>query len=714
MKQALVNLRTGEVSVADVPVPQLRAGTVLVRNAYSVISAGTEGATVQLGRMNLLDKARARPEQLRKVVNVVRTQGLLTAYLAATRTLETPIPTGYSCAGEVVGVGAGVEGLRAGDRVACMGAPFAHHAEFVCVPPNLCVPVPDGVDLRDAAITSIGAIALNALRVGEMAVGERIVIIGLGLIGLLATQLARAAGCQVFGVDLDPRRVAHFREQGYGLAGEPGDALAPAVNGWSRGEGADLVLISASAPTNAPVALAGELARRRGRVVVVGRTEMSAPRETYLFKEVQLRTAFSCGPGADDPSYELAPDDYPVDLVRWSERRNAVSFLDLLAGGNMQPRALVTHEFALADAAEAFAAITSGDQAAIAVVLQYDAPPEPVVEAPKPAARASSGRLRVSVIGAGSHAINEVIPRLAAEGRVALRGIVSASGVKAAALGRKYGFAYAAGGPDEILADADTDAVVVLTRHDTHAELAAAALQAGKHVLVEKPLSLDAPGLQAVEAAARASGRVLKVGFNRRHAPLALRLKERFAARVQPMSLFYRANVGYRPPGHWLHHPEQGGGVLLGEACHFVDFCCWLVGAPVTATRAASLRGQPPALIGEDNLHLQIEFADGSLAAVHYLSNGSVAAGREYVEVFAEQGYGRLWDFRRLELGRGLKRQTYAHWRPDFGHRRQLDAFVAEALGVAAAPAFSDLDSSRVVLALDRQLRGGTGERDAA
>lgn len=707
MKQVLGNLRTGAISVDEVPMPQLRPGTVLVRNAFSVISAGTEGATVALGKMNLVGKARARPEQLRKVINVARTQGLLTAYRAASRSLDMPIPMGYSCAGEVVAVGAGVEGLRVGDRVACMGAAFAHHAERVCVPSNLCVAVPAGVDLRHAAITTIGSIALNALRVGDLVVGDRVVIVGLGLIGLLAAQLVRAAGGQAFGVDIDPRRVDFFRGHGYGPAGTPGEGLSSSVNAWSQGEGADLVLITASAPSNEPVALAGELARRRGRVVVVGRTEMTAPRETYLFKEVQLRTAFSCGPGADDPSYELAGEDYPADLVRWSERRNAASFLELLAAGSLPLQDLITHEFPVDQAAQAFDAIGARDGSAVAVLLRY--PVDAVaVTAPAPhrAARAASkDRLRLSVIGAGSHATNEVVPALARNPHIELRGIVSATGVRAAALARRYGFGYAAGSAEEILADVDTDAVIILTRHDTHAALAAAALHAGKHVLVEKPLAMTAQGLDAVEAAARTSGRVLRVGFNRRYAPLARELRSAFADRAQPLSVFYRANVGYRPPAHWLHHPEQGGGVLLGEACHFIDFCCWLVDAPVVGAQVRSLRGQPPALLGEDNLHISLQFGDGSLATIHYLSNGNIVVGREYVEVSGEQRFGQMQDFRRLDIGRGLRRRHRARWSVDMGHRAQLQAFVDAARGEASAPGFSDIESSRIAVALAAQLQ---------
>ncbi len=712
MKQVLENLRTGQISVADVAVPGVRNGTVLVRNHYSVISAGTEGATVQLGKMSLLGKARARPEQVRKVLNVVRNQGLLKAYQAASRSLDMPIPMGYSCAGEVIAVGPGVGNLRVGDRVACMGAAFAHHAEVVCVPSQLCIAVPDGVDLRDAAITTIGSIALNSLRVGDLAIGDRVVIIGLGLLGLLAAQLVRAAGGQVYGIDRDPRRVEFFQKLGYGPAAVTGSELASAVNAWSLGEGADLVLITASAPDNSPVALAGELARRRGRVVVLGRTEMTAPRETYLFKELHLMTAFSCGPGADDPNYELASEDYPVDLVRWSERRNADAFLQLLASGRVEPGQLMTHEFSLADAAGAFDLITSGNADSAAVVLRYNvtAAVELGSRAPDPVSkpvsvRKSGSKLRVSVIGAGSHATNEVIPALARLPGVELRGIASATGVKAAALSAKYGFAFNSSSAEAIIEDGNTDAVIVLTRHNSHADLAASALLAGKHVLVEKPLALTRAQLAAVESAAAKSDRVLKVGFNRRYAPTAVKMRKWFEARSQPLSISYRGNVGYRPPQHWLHDPAAGGGVLLGEACHYIDFCCWMIGAPVTAASVKCLRGISPAFLNEDNFHIELQFGDGSLGDIRYLSNGSGVTSREFIEIFGEGKSARLADFRALDLGRGSRRVRDWRWSADFGHRGQLAAFVAEASGGERAPSgFSDIESSRVTIGLSEQL----------
>jgi len=713
MKQILENLRTGDIYVAEVPAPQVRRGSLLIRNHYSVISSGTEGATIQLGKMSLLGKARARPEQVRKVINVVRTQGLLPAYLAASRSLDMPIPLGYSCAGEVIAVGEGVLDFSIGDRVACGGAPYAYHAEQVCVPKNLCVPVPDGVDLKHAAIASIGAIALNALRVGDVRLGERVVIVGLGLLGLIAAQLARAAGCEVLGVDLDPARVDFFRDHQYGEAYVSNlEGIATSVSSWSKGVGADLVIITASSPGNEPVAMAGEFVRRRGRVVVVGRTEMKAPRETYLFKEVKLLTSFSCGPGADDPQYEWAGADYPLDLVRWSERRNIEAFISLLAEGRLRPEDLISREFPAEQAVDAFNSISNSGPKAVAIALRYSIKPE-LQPDPMPARAAVVGRLsdrvRVGVLGAGSHATNEVVPLLAKFSEVSLRGIASAGGIRASALASKYGFSYAASDPEEIINDPNTDAVVILTRHDSHADLAARALRAGKHVLVEKPLALNHKQISQVEAALKEGQGSVMVGFNRRFAPLAKDLAKLFDQRSQPMSVFYRANVGYRPPNHWLHHAEQGGGVLLGEACHFIDFCCWLIDAPIADFDVSILRGQAPALISEDNLQIKLSFRDGSVATILYLSNGSPAIGREYIEVFCEQKSAVLWDFRRLEysLGPAGRLRSKKRLMADMGHSAQMQNFLDRITGrrKVIEGGFSDLESSRITVKLNELMR---------
>jgi predicted dehydrogenase/threonine dehydrogenase-like Zn-dependent dehydrogenase len=704
MKQVLEDLRDGSIWVEEVPPPQLRDEFVLVRNRHSLISSGTEGGTVKLGRMGLLAKARARPEQAMKVIQLARAQGPLTAYAVANRALETPIVLGYSCAGEVIAVGNGVSHVRVGDLVACAGQGYANHAEVVCVPKRLCVPIPAAVEIEQAAFATVGAIALQSLRVADVRLGDNVVVLGLGLVGLLVAQLLRAAGCRVFGLDIDASRLALAAQNGWAETC-PVDApnVKESVLAWSNGNGADTVIVTAATEDAAPVTLAGELCRAKGRVIVVGRTEMSLPREQYLFKELELRTSMAYGPGTGDPTYEQDGHDYPLPYVRWTEERNMEAFLDQIARGRIDLAKMITHRFALAQAADAFALI-SGEvkERSLGIVLNYPsesaAGNKVILKSPTINAAPSTGKLRVAVLGAGSHATNEFLPALA-QTDVEFRGISSATGVRATALGKKYGFSFASADVAEVLADKQTDAVFILTRHDSHAELAAAALSAGKHVFVEKPLAIDRVQLDTVSSAFVDDNQVLMVGFNRRYAPLALSLREKFATRSQPMSIVYRANVGYRPPKHWLHHPREGGGVIVGEACHHLDFCCWMVGSTVTSMDVRCVGGNGAGYLREDNVHVTLSFADGSLASVMYLSNGAKAFPSEIIEVSCENRSARLIDFRKLEYGHGLRRFVQRLWRGSAkGIDQQARAFLAAAKGERAIDRESYLQSSRLAI----------------
>jgi predicted dehydrogenase/threonine dehydrogenase-like Zn-dependent dehydrogenase len=711
MKQVLEDLRDGSISVEDVPPPQLRDEFVLVRNRYSLISSGTEGGTVKLGRMGLLAKARARPEQAMKVLQLARAQGLLTAYAVAMRALETPLVLGYSCAGEVMAVGKGVDHVRMGDVVACAGQGYANHAEIVIVPKRLCVPVPVGLDPDKAAFATVGAIALQSLREADVRLGDNVVVIGLGLVGLLVAQLLRAAGCRVFGLDIDAARLAMAHKNEWAETC-PVDAanVKERVLAWSDGAGADVVIVTAATEDASPVALAGDLCRTKGRVVVVGRTEMQLPREHYLFKELELRTSMAYGPGTGDPNYEQEGHDYPLPYVRWTEQRNMSAFLDQVSRGRIDLATMITHRFPLDQAADAFALI-SGERndPSLGILLEY---PNAVSVANRVNLKISvaepgtvPAKLRVAVLGAGSHATNEFLPALAHRD-VEFRGIASATGVRAVALGKKYGFAFASADVAEVLSDAQTDAVFILTRHDSHADLTAQALAAGKQVFVEKPLALDVNQLHRVVCSFVNDTQALMVGFNRRFAPLAIKLREMFMSRAQPISVVYRANVGYRPPQHWLHHPREGGGVILGEACHHVDFCLWLIGSSVTTVDVRCLGGSSAGYLREDNVHVTLGFADGSLATLMYLSNGSKVFPTEAIEVSCENRSARLLDFKRLESGHGLHRRTRRLWRGSAkGIDQQIASFLATARNSQGFDRASYIESSRLIIEIDRLLK---------
>ncbi len=712
MKQILENLKTGECSVEEVPAPIVKPGFLLVRNEYSLISSGTEGGTVKLGKMSLIGKARARPEQAKKVMQVAKTQGVMTAYNAAMRSLDMPLVLGYSCAGTVIEVGPGVSGFQIGDRVACGGPGFANHAEIVAVPKNLCVKVPDNLALRFASFATVGSIALQSIRVSDVRIGENVVVIGLGLIGQLTVLLLKAAGCNVFGLDIDPSRVEFVKQQGYcegSLISAPN--LAEQVNAFTDGIGADAVIITAATTDNGPIKLAGELARQKGKVICVGRTEMNAPRETYLFKELELRTSMAYGPGTADPSYELEGIDYPVAYVRWTENRNMAGFLEQLAMGNINIEPLITHEFGVEEATTAFEIIsgeTKEPHTAILIHYPVSAKSDTVTrDVPITAKKARDAITRqsefpvVGVIGAGSFATNEFLPLLAKHKNITLGSIVSASGVRAKALAKNYNFQNCTSEPSSILDDDAVSCVFILTRHDTHAQLTVEALKRGKHVFVEKPLALSMDELDQVEQAWRDSGTILMVGFNRRFAPFTIELQNFIGERAQPAAILYRANVGYRPPEHWLHDPVEGGGVIIGEACHHIDFCNYIIGSPLTRVSSTALQSSQQDFLSEDNALIQLDYQDGSRASVAYLSNGSKAYPNERVEVFCDNKVAVIEDYRRMELASGLSVKRKKIWSgADRGHAKQIDVFLSAIRDSAAdrIPSESYIASSKAAI----------------
>jgi predicted dehydrogenase len=679
LRQVVQNFKTGMVSVEEVAIPQLRQGCLRVRNKASLISAGTEGGTVKLGKLGYLGKARARPEQVKKVLQALRTEGLFTTFSAVTRTLDVPIPLGYSCAGIVEKTWDDGCDISIGTPVACGGAGMALHADYVVVPRNLCVPVPKGMSLQHAAFTTVGAIAMQSIRIADVRLGENVVVIGLGLVGVLVAKILKAGGIRVFGIDINPQRVAWAEKFNICRAAvRSSDNLSDRILEFTNGYGADAVIITAGVPNNDPVQLAGQLSRYKGRVVVVGRTIMEAPRETYLFKELELMTSYAYGPGVEDPSYEASGYDYPIGYVRWTENRNMQCFLDLLYEKKIDLEPLVTHSFPVDKAPDAFDLITTNTAQSIGVVLEFDdvrqdkkvsPQKKEFVEQPKLRKRSRSSRLRVGIIGAGSFATNIMIPLLAKRNDIILQAIVSAKGLRASALSRKYNIAVATSDAGEIIDDDDIDCVFILTRHGTHASFTERSLRANKHVFVEKPLALSNGELDAVVSAQEQTGRILMVGFNRRFAPLSQKFKRFFSNRCQPMVIDFRGNVGYRPPEHWLHDATEGGGVILGEACHYIDFCRWLIDSPIIEVDARCVGPSKTKIIPEDNSEILLRFEDGSIANIFYLSNGAKGFSRERCEAHADERSAVWEDFRTVKLVKNLGLPKT--------HRKLLDASMA-------------------------------------
>jgi predicted dehydrogenase/threonine dehydrogenase-like Zn-dependent dehydrogenase len=690
MKQLLQNLKTGEGVVADVPAPVAQPGRVLVRAAASLVSAGTERAFVELGRKSLLGKAKERPDLVGKVLEKVKSEGLLSTLRSVREKLDESHALGYSAAGLVVEAGEGVTEFRAGDRVACAGTGYAAHAELLSVPKNLCVRLPGGVDFETAAFATLGAIALQGVRLAEPTLGESVVVIGLGLIGQLAAQLLRANGCRVFGVDLDPGRVELARRLGADDGCVAGDDVKQSVSKWSRGRGADAVLLTAATQSDEPIELAGEISRLRGRVVAVGLVGMNVPRAAYFRRELTLKVSMSYGPGRYDPEYEERGHDYPLPYVRWTEGRNLEAFLDLAAAGAVQTAPLVTHRFPVEEGARAYQLI-SGDagEPYLAVLINYDTGREldrhvrnPVSDL-KP--QTSNPQVRVGMVGAGDYARRMLLPHFRAEGAEFVS-IATASGVTARDVGGRYGFARFVSGADEVLSDEQVNLLVVATRHDTHAGLARRGLERGLDVFVEKPLALDDGELDALlEAASRSRGR-LTVGFNRRFSPHARAAREFFEGRRAPLSILYRVNAGRVPRAHWTQDAREGGGRVRGEVCHFVDFMQYVTGSRVERVFAESVSSDDREGTDDDSVFVTLKFADGSNGAIAYLAEGDRALPKERVEMF---GAGRSFvieDFRAAAAYAG-GRETRSRLRAqDKGQREEVRAVCAALRAGAPAP----------------------------
>jgi polar amino acid transport system substrate-binding protein len=716
MKQLLQNLRTGEGLIAEVPVPVVQSGRVLVRTAASLISAGTERALAELGQKGLLGKARERPELIGKVWEKVKTDGVVQALEGVRDKLDQSHAVGYSAAGIVIETAPDVTDFRAGDRVACAGTDYASHAEVISVPRNLCVRLPDQLSFEEGAFGTVGAIALQGVRLAEPTLGESVVVIGLGLVGQLTIQLLKANGCRVFGVDIDEARIQLSRASGTDEGCVPADAREKAM-AWSRGRGADACIIAAATASNDPIELAGEISRLKGRVVAVGMVGMNVPRNVYYERELTLKVSLSYGPGRHDPDYEKRGHDYPVAYVRWTEGRNIEAFLDLLAAGRVDVKPLITHRFSIDDARSAYQLISrSTDEKYLAVVLTYDTESEVNrrIENRSVAkkSRAQAGRVGVGLIGAGGYAQRVLLPNFKTAG-AEFCSIASASGISARDVGTKYGFARFLSDAQSVIDDDQANLIVIATRHGSHAELARLALERGKHVFVEKPLALNDAELDGVlEVAARSEGQLL-VGFNRRFSPLATRAKEVFAGRQSPLSIVYRVNAGRVPREHWTQDASEGGGRIVGEVCHFIDLMHFLTVAAPKSAYAEALSGDKGKLIREDSVLITLQFTDGSNGMIAYLAEGDGSLAKERIEIFGEGKTFIIEDFRSASLYAGGREKKEALRRQDKGQLEEVRvacAVVAE--GKPAPITLAELEATtRATFRIRDSLRTGQAVR---
>jgi predicted dehydrogenase len=689
MKQLFQDPKAGTIQVVELPPPAIRPGTLLVANAFSVVSPGTERGTVSAARDSYLKTARARPDLVRRVLDTVKREGVLAAYRKVQAKLSEPQALGYSSAGFVLAVGAGAgDAFRVGDRVACCGQNVASHAETICVPVNLAARVPDNVAFEDAAFATLGAIALHGVRLAEPQLGGRYAVIGCGILGLFAVQLLRASGARVAAFDLDASLVGRAKELGaeVGLAGTTEDQVLAAL-AWTDGLGVDAVLVTAASTSDAPMIAAAGMARERGVVVAVGLVPFGMPREVAYAKELSLRISRSYGPGRYDASFEEKGLDYPAGYVRWTETRNLEAFLHELGERRVEVGSLVTHRYDLGGAPAAYDMLVAKDgPRPLGIVIRYPARAVETLEAgarPVPAPRRTepvAGEIGVGFVGAGAFARGVLLPHFRGRAGLRLRRVATAHGLTAFDAQRKFGFEEIGTEAAEVVADPAVDLVCIATRHDSHAALVVDALRAGKHVFVEKPLALDERQLRAVEDAAAASSRILLVGFNRRFAPMAVAMRRALAGRG-PMVATYRVNAGPLPSGHWLLDPEVGGGRIIGEGCHFVDFLSFLAGDADISSVEARCAGRPRGRA--EDVVIQLGYADGSVAQILYTAKGDPALGKERVEAHAGGVSTVLEDFQSLTTVSGGKRRKETTGGK--GHREEINALLG-ALATGGTP----------------------------
>jgi len=689
MKQVTQNIKTGEVKVVDAPPPNVFSNAILVKNYYSVISAGTEKTSIDMGKMSMLQKAKSRPDDVKKVLKEVKQLGIWAAYKKVMNKLETPKSLGYSTSGIVLAVDDNVEGFKPGDRVACAGAGYAIHADIVAVPKNLCAKIPDGVDFEEAAYSTVGAIAIQGIRQTNPTLGEKIVVIGLGLLGQLTVQMLKANGCFVIGIDLDDKSIENavkISNADISLSRTKQD-VKNIVKELTDGYGADAVVITAATSSSDPVELAGELAREKGRVILVGAVGMTFPRGPYYMKELEFKLSRSYGPGRYDYKYEEQGNDYPLSYVRWTENRNMDSFLQLIKEKKVDVKSITTHTFSIDDADKAYSLI-SGEKKEyyVGILLKYAEVDEAGKESyfkkinvnpPKD----KKGILNVGFIGVGNHAQSNLLPHVAADPGNCMIGVCDSQGTIAKHLAGKYQFEFCTSDVDDIFNNEKIDTVLVSTRHNSHAEYVIKAIENGKNIFVEKPLCLQYEELENIvkvynEKTKSGKEPVLLAGFNRRFAPLMKKTKEFFRDVNDPVVVNFRVNAGFIPKSHWVQDPVEGGGRIMGEVCHFVDIVQFITGSDPVSVYAQSISSRNSLVTEYDNINITIKMKNGSLGIITYLANGDKGVGKERMEVTGGNLYAILDNFEKLHLYKNEKMTELKNKGMDKGWKTEMIEFL--------------------------------------
>lgn len=674
MRQIIQNVRSGRLTVADVPAPLVQTGQVLIQNVRSLISAGTEKMVIDLSSKSLLGKARERPDRVRHVLERVRTQGLLTTWRQVSEKLHEPIGLGYSSAGIVLACGGGVQQFKPGDHVASNGP----HAHVVSVPKHLVTAVPTGVNFEQAAFTVVASIALQGVRLARPGLGDKVLVIGLGLIGQIAVKLLKLHGACVLATDPDSEKCRLAMQMG---ADEAGPRLhGDEVFAKTRGIGADAVVITAATKSDGPINLAANAVRSKGRVVAIGAVGLNLPRQPFYLKEAEFVVSCSYGPGRYDPQYELGGHDYPVAYVRWTEQRNMQAILDLMGTGQLDLSPLITHRFPVERAETAYELIRTGSEPYLGIILQFSKETASIERRIESAnIQPIPGKLRVGCLGAGGFARAVLLPALRNVVEFSPQAICSGHGLSATFTQKRLGFQTVAEREEQIMQDKAVNVVFILTRHDQHARQVVAALQAGKHVFVEKPLALSVEELGWVEEALSAMDGpkpALMVGFNRRFSPAASAAKDFFASVDSPLTVSIRFNSGTIPADHWTQDESIGGGRIVGEACHAIDLATFLVGSPVQRVFAESIGGEHAPLITDDQCFITLRHANGSVSSIAYLAGGDKSYPKERVEIFGGGRIAVIEDFCRVEGCAGGRRKTLWRGRQDKGHQAELKTFA--------------------------------------
>lgn len=706
MKQLIQSFKTGELGLFDVPSPVCQENGALVQTSVSLVSAGTEKMLVDFAKKSILAKAKERPDLVKQVVDKMKKEGVKNTLEKVFTKLDTPIPLGYSISGRVVEVGKNLSGINVGDRVACGGAGYANHAEINYIPKNLMVKIPDGVDDIDASFVTVGAIALQGVRQCNPLLGEKIAVIGLGLLGQLTVQILRANGCKVIGSDIDKDKIELAKRLGANEACYP-DELIDKAEEFSSGYGVDGVIITASTMSNQPIIDSAKISRMRGRVILVGMVAMDIPRNEYYKKELTLKLSMAYGPGRYDFNYEEKGIDYPYDLVRFSEQRNFESFLELIEDGRVTPKDLITHSFDFEDALEAYSLLEGKrDEKYLGIILKYSNNIN--LNEHKSIKRASrvitQDNLNIGLIGAGNFTKSIILPNLSKLEGVEFVSLATATGVSAHSIGKKYNFKYITTDSSEVFKNSEVNSVFITTRHNEHASKVLEAIKYQKHCFVEKPLCIYEEELETIKEAYDAKS-ILQVGFNRRFAPMVREIKNSVN---EPISINYRVNAGIIPKDSWIQDRDIGGGRIVGEVCHFIDTCSYLANSRVVSVYAVAINSSNQAILDEDNVIITLKFANGSIASISYYAYGDRAMPKEYIEVFAKNISISMNDFRELTIYKNGKTKRVKSVNQDKGFLEELKAFRESIKsGKPAIPFESIYNTTKTTFKILESLKSG-------